>query len=137
MYVASMSMETTGRQVGNLESQISNKLQHFLLNFNFRLYISAPVIQILFLCINPSYSAYVRITLSSCTDFTLCTLSIPPDIEYLVSLLKDAHLSLKKPSITILDRRNCSSNNLRIVDHSTAKLAVLIVYPRSLNYYYP
>ena len=44
--------------------------------------------------INSSYSIYVRITLNSLTAFTLCTLSLPPALEYLVPLLKVANLTL-------------------------------------------
>ena len=39
-YVASMSMETTSRQVGNLESQISDNLYYFLICFHLQLLVN-------------------------------------------------------------------------------------------------
>ena len=67
---------------------------NFWLLINFW-YLLALVAEISYLSINPLYLIiYVRITLLSCTAFTLCTLSIPPVLEYLVPLLEDANLSI-------------------------------------------
>ena len=67
-----MSIGTSGRQGGNLESQISIKLLYFLISCDFRplinfSFLSVPVAQILYLSINPLYLTYAQITLSSCT----------------------------------------------------------------------
>ena len=80
-YVASKSMETTDRQVGNLVSSLYN-LYSYSISISFSILRTFPdlVTQAaysLLLSINSSYSIYVRITLSTGTAFTHCTLLYP------------------------------------------------------------
>ena len=111
LYVASMSTETTGRQVGNLKSQISDNLYYFLISFNRQLHVnfsypSVPVERILHPRVNSLCSIYVQITLSSCTTFTLCTPFNPLFLGvfplYLVEAIVYHQLSF---SILITDNR--------------------------------
>ena len=107
IFVVPMSMESTGRQVGNLELQISDNLYYFLISFNLQLllnfsYPSVPVACILHYRINSFYSIYVRITLSLCTAFTLCTPFNPLFLGVFPLYLVYYYLSL---SILITDNR--------------------------------
>ena len=57
----------------------------------------------------PTYSNLVRISLSSCTAFTLCTTLCPLIWRISFLLLKDANY------LYILDRLNCSVQNVRLI----------------------
>ena len=99
MYVASMQMETTVRQVGNLVSWNSDKFFPYLIRINFQilinvLYLLNPVTRSLQPIVNPLYTIYVQITLCSCTEFTCCTTLYTLAQNIYPRFLKDANLSL-------------------------------------------
>ena len=81
------------------------------------------------------YKSFV-LNLPSCTAFTLCTLSIPPVLEYLVPLLKDANLSIN--NLLSLFQIDSTVQWVTSVLSITLQLNVLfqIFYTLILNCYY-